>query len=114
MVILNFWASWCQPCVAEFKSLNKFIKESATGKIQILGINNDEENALKIIKKTEDKYQLKFESVVDENNEITSQFEITAIPATIVYVKGKVVFFQNKEVDFQSRQFQEKIKDYLK
>lgn len=38
-IIIHFWASWCNPCVAEFPELIKFAK-SFPGKI--IAINNDE------------------------------------------------------------------------
>lgn len=40
IVILNFWASWCSPCVEELPSLIKLIKEF-DGKVQLIAISGD-------------------------------------------------------------------------
>lgn len=104
IVIVNFWASWCRPCITEFKSLNKLIKKFE-GKVFVLGINNDSENPLKAIKKIEKEYSLKFESVKDTEGDVASKFSITKIPSSIIYHKGKVIQFSGNEYDFMNDDF---------
>ena len=41
-VIVNFWASWCSPCIDEFPSMLKFL-EHFNGEIKIVAISIDEE-----------------------------------------------------------------------
>ena len=113
IVILNFWASWCQPCVSEFKALNDLIGMFPNEKLLVIGINNDDEEASKAIKKVEKKYQLKFESVMDEASDIAGKFRINNIPASIVYHKGKVIHFVNKEYDFINSDFVSMLKSKI-
>lgn len=40
-VLLNFWATWCPPCVDEMPELNALQQEFGTGKMQIVGIGID-------------------------------------------------------------------------
>lgn len=40
LVIINFWASWCQPCVDEFPTLLKLIKHF-DGKVVLIAISAD-------------------------------------------------------------------------
>ena len=45
VVILNFWASWCPPCLEETQSLNKLQQAIAPKGGVVLGISVDEDNA---------------------------------------------------------------------
>ncbi len=113
VVILNFWASWCRPCVSEFAALNKLIKQIDNKDLVVIGINNDDESPEKEIVKIEKKYELKFESVNDMKYQVTNKFRIQKIPASIVFKNGKVIFFTNEEFDFVEEKFVYKIKKAL-
>jgi thiol-disulfide isomerase/thioredoxin len=112
IVILNFWASWCRPCLTEFKSLNKLV-ESYGDKVLVLGVNSDTEDAKKEVVKIETKYKLAFESLLDERGKLASLFNVTAIPSSIIFHKGKVIGFFNKEHDFMSEKFLALLKEKL-
>lgn len=112
IIILNFWASWCQPCVREFGSLNRLL-DRFPGKILVVGINNDTDDALKEIKKMEAKYGLKFESTSDVKNDLAAKLNITKIPSSIIYHKGKVLKFSDKEFDFMEENFVSELENIL-
>lgn len=114
VVILNFWASWCRPCLSEFAALNKLIAKINNKKLVVIGVNNDDEKPLKEIKKTEKKYKLAFESINDLEYGLTSKFLVQKIPATIVFKDDKVIFYSNEEYDFMNKDFVYKIKSALK
>ena len=40
-VVLNYWASWCLPCVAEINELNAFHQEFHAQGISVIGVNRD-------------------------------------------------------------------------
>lgn len=42
ILIVNFWASWCSPCVEEFPSMLKLV-ETMKGKVAIIAVSLDEE-----------------------------------------------------------------------
>lgn len=110
IVIVNFWASWCQPCVREFQSLNQML-DKYEDRVLVVGVNSDTENAIKEIKKVEAKYNLKFESTTDSKNELAARLNITKIPSTIIFHEGKVIRFSEKEFDFMAEDFQTQLKE---
>lgn len=113
VIILNFWASWCLPCLKEFPSLVAFQKKY-DGQVKVIGINGDEEDPLKNIDKIEKKYQLNFESAQDDNSVIGNKFMINTYPVSIVFLKGKVIYVNKRIHDFMDPEFISLIDQALK
>lgn len=113
IIVLNFWASWCLPCLQEFPSLVKF-QEKYKGKVKVFGINGDEEEPVENIDKIEKKYSLNFESVVDSDSAISNRFLINTYPVSIVFHKGKVIYVNKRIHDFMASDFTAIIDDALK
>jgi thiol-disulfide isomerase/thioredoxin len=113
LVLLNFWASWCLPCLKEFPGLTQFQARYA-GQLKVIGINGDEENALEEIKKVESKYKLNFESVTDADSLISNKFFVSTYPVSILFYKGKVIFVSKKIHNFMEENFLKMVEEQLK
>ena len=46
-LLLNFWATWCPPCVEELPMLNTFFREQAANGWQVLGLAIDQPSAVR-------------------------------------------------------------------
>ncbi len=113
VIVLNFWASWCIPCLKEFPSLVQF-QEKYKGKVKVIGINGDTENAPELIRKTEIRYKLNFESVEDSSEKLSEMFMIRTYPVSIVFHKGKVIYVNKKLHNFMDSEFLSLIDKSLK
>lgn len=110
IVIVNFWASWCMPCMEEMPSLlalkNKFKNE-----VTVISLNTDEKDQFKNIVKTKTKFSIKneFEFIPDKETKMADANNISAIPVSIIFKHGKVVQLTNGPIDFMAQEFTEKI-----
>jgi cytochrome c biogenesis protein CcmG, thiol:disulfide interchange protein DsbE len=94
VVVLNFWASWCPPCVAEAPSLNK-LQEYIQGKdATLLGVSVDEDSG-KYEKFLKD-FQVNFPTwrdpnVKDNKSNIVQGYGTELLPETyIIDRRGKI------------------------
>ena len=112
IVILNFWASWCLPCLKEFPSLVELKKRYPKDQVYILGINSDSEDMEKNMRKIYQRYQLNFPSILDKNG-WTEKFRVNTIPFSIIYM-GDEVLISDGAKDFMDKKFLRKIENVLK
>lgn len=116
VVIYNFWASWCIPCLEEMPSMIAMKNKFGPDQIKIIAINTDEDDQIANIKKTVKKINMMDEFIIvpDKNSELVNQFKINAIPVTIIFHRGKVVHFSNGPMDFNSEEILGKLKEWVK
>lgn len=93
VVLLNFWATWCKPCMQEMPLLNKMHKSSDI-QIETLFINVGESKGT--VSEYMKEQQFSFPVVIDATGKISALYGVTALPSTfILNTKGeiaKVVF----------------------
>lgn len=90
VLVLNFWATWCPPCIDELPSLNALARELGPSGVVVLGISVD---------KNERAYQqfvravrLDFETARDPEADIPASYGTFKYPETyIIDSRGKVV-----------------------
>ena len=90
IIIINFWASWCAPCLVELPSLVKISQIYGLEKMLVLGINADETNQLKKIKKLMIKYKINFPIIPDLKGEILDDFMVSKIPTTLIFLQREI------------------------
>ena len=114
VVIFNFWASWCVPCLEEIPSMVQMKKKLSDDQVLVLAFNTDEDNQLKNINKTIKKLNLnnEFSIIADQNSQVALSFGLSAVPATVIYRNGKVVHFSNGPMDFNSEEMILKLKKW--
>ena len=48
VVVVNFWATWCVPCIREIPSFNKLHQDFAGQGVAVLGVSMDDEDPARI------------------------------------------------------------------
>jgi cytochrome c biogenesis protein CcmG, thiol:disulfide interchange protein DsbE len=89
VLVLNFWASWCAPCVEEAPSLNEFQKMLANSGVVVLGVSIDSnpDQYQKFIKK----FDVAFQTARDPNEDINYRYGTYQFPESYIIKDGKVV-----------------------
>ena len=79
VVVLNFWASWCTPCMAEIPELKQL---AASSKAKVVGIALDE-NGWASVKPFVEAHQINY-TVALGSQELFQEFNGVGIPYTLV------------------------------
>ena len=89
VVVLNFWASWCPPCIAETPSLVAMQQQlKARGVVVVaVSIDEDEEAYRKFIKQ----YGITFPTVRDPDERIEHLYGTVKIPETYIIDRNGVL-----------------------
>jgi thiol-disulfide isomerase/thioredoxin len=85
VVVLDFWASWCEPCRRSFPWLNAMHDKYGPDGLVIVGVNLDMErnDARRFLAE----YPADFAIVYDENQALARAYEVVAMPSS--YVIGR-------------------------
>ncbi len=106
LVILNFWATWCLPCIEEMPMLDSLQSNDSLDNLKILPINVSKEN-LKKIKSFYKRLDIKnLEIYYAPSTKIASKFSLRGIPTSILIDKnGKEFARIIGVIDFNDKKF---------
>lgn len=115
VVLVDFWASWCGPCLRSFPWLNRMQAKYADRGLVVLGVNLDKNRA--DADRFIQKLQPKFEILYDESATLAHQFDVQTMPSSFVLdSSGEVVMkhwgFTTKEADKFEKKLMIILEDY--
>ncbi|MDZ7899494.1 MAG: TlpA disulfide reductase family protein [Arcicella sp.] len=85
--ILDFWATWCGPCIEKMAELKK-LKNQFPNDLEIISISDEKiEKILPFVQKQ----SLPFQFVVDSGSVISNRFGVAALPFTILLDKKGII-----------------------
>jgi len=65
VVLLDFWASWCKPCIAKFPDIKKMIEQYSSDELKVIGINVDTASRIEQAKKVVADYELPWPQIME-------------------------------------------------
>jgi peroxiredoxin len=89
ILVLNFWATWCAPCIQEIPSLNAFQKEFAKDGVVVVAVSVD---------KNPEKYRsfldhvhVSFDTARDPNANLSAKYGTFQYPESYIIKDGRVM-----------------------
>jgi cytochrome c biogenesis protein CcmG, thiol:disulfide interchange protein DsbE len=90
LLVLNFWATWCPPCIEEMPSLNDFAQQVSKDGVVVLGVSIDHNE--QVYRRFLQQNRLAFETARDPDAGIAAEYGTFKWPETyIINAQGKVV-----------------------
>jgi peroxiredoxin len=88
LVILNFWATWCQPCTLEMPSLEALWSRYRERGLVVIGVSVDRGSPRALLEPYVRNLKLTFPILLDPDSRTSDRWRVTAIPATFIVRPG--------------------------
>ncbi len=99
-VLLNFWATWCPPCVKEMPALNDLHNKLNSANFEVVGVHVGP--ALATVKQFLKDKPVDFDIVIDKNMSL-SNWPVAGLPTTfLISPSGKVLYKATGEREWGS------------
>lgn len=90
VLLVNFWASWCAPCIAEFPDLAKLQASFPVTQFTVVALSQDTE--LEDVAAFLKEHPVNFPVVVDDEQQISRVYKVRGLPASyLIGANGVVV-----------------------
>jgi len=94
VVYLDFWASWCPPCLTSLPQFNQLSEEFPASQFQMLAVNVDEnpDKARKFLRK----HPVRYPSAMDPKAKLPEKFGLKTMPTSYLIDRKGVVRYVHK------------------
>lgn len=81
VVVLDFWATWCEPCRKAMPDVAAVAREWSGRGVVVLGVDDE---APEVVREYAEKNQLPFRTLIDRRRKVHDLFGVVGIPAAVV------------------------------
>ena len=114
VIVVNFWATWCAPCVKEMPSFETLYRRFRSQGLTVLAVSLDKDRSAKV-QEFVDKYKLSFPVLLDTEGVAEKLYPSFTIPFTYVIDKqGRVAARIDGAKDWESPETFKAIEHLLK
>jgi thiol-disulfide isomerase/thioredoxin len=112
VVLVNFWATWCEPCVEEMPSMQRLRAQLAGAPFEVVAVNHEEGEAR--IRGFLKKVPLDFTIVRDTDGGVTRAWHTRIFPSSyLVDAEGKIRYVLAGATDWSATATVKKIESLL-
>jgi thiol-disulfide isomerase/thioredoxin len=113
VALINFWATWCDACMAEMPDLVKLQAELGPKGLQLIAINLDESPS-QVVPQVMETFKINFPIFTDPQNKIAELFNVQAIPLSVILnSEHKILWKWSGELKWNSPDFRKQLDQWL-
>ena len=89
VVLLNFWATWCPPCIREMPSMQRLQEKLGDTELAVVAVNmGEDEMAVKAFLK---QHPVNFDILLDADGEVMNSWKVSVFPTSYLLTpEGKI------------------------
>jgi peroxiredoxin len=113
VVLVNFWATWCGPCVAEMPLFARVYEKYKGQGFELLAISNDDPADRDLVRQFAQKHQLNFPALYDDG--IAKLYGVDGYPVSVfIDRQGNIRYVQDGPFDVGGRRLEIILNELLK
>ena len=91
VVVLNIWATWCQPCIVEMPSFERLHRQVSDSGLRIVAISIDDVVGADSVRAYAKNLGLTFDVLLDSLHTIDRDYQVTGYPETFVVARDGTI-----------------------
>jgi thiol-disulfide isomerase/thioredoxin len=101
-ILIDFWGTWCNPCIASIPGLKQLNAEFGSKNLLIVSVAYDRDTAR--VQEFIRKYQMEWEHVfvdqkLKDRNSLVEKLKVTSFPTTLLIAPDGKIIARNKSID---------------
>ncbi len=83
-VLLDFWATWCKPCLAAIPELQRIHEEYAPRGLTVIGVSTDGPRNFSKVRPFVARQGITYPIALDEDGNMQQKYQVRAMPMTVL------------------------------
>jgi len=96
VTVLDFWATFCEPCLAEMPELEAWWKTADRTRVRVVGISMDDDSY--VVERKLEELGITFPQLIDDGFVLKGRYLVSSVPAAFVIDgKGTIRYFASAD-----------------
>ncbi|MFY0625282.1 MAG: TlpA family protein disulfide reductase [Reichenbachiella sp.] len=114
LTVVDFWATWCKPCMKSIPKLVKLSHEFDENEVAFVGINADSPRNISKVRPLAKSLRIDYPVLMDTNQDLYNELQVLALPTLIILDSdGKILFSHEGYTPGDEKKFKMKIEEFL-
>jgi peroxiredoxin len=112
VVLLNFWATWCEPCESEMPAMERLYREIPRDRFELVAVSIDAERGA--VEAFQEEYQLSFPIVLDRDQATYKTYQTMGVPESLLIdQQGRVVERYVGPKEWDAREYVDRLRELI-
>lgn len=113
LTVIDFWATWCKPCMKAIPELNILYKEFKEKGVSFISINGDGPRSIAKVGPVSKSLQIEYPVLLDIDSTVKTQLNLSAFPTLVlVNQNGKIVWIHEGFVAGDEKEIKAQIEKF--
>jgi thiol-disulfide isomerase/thioredoxin len=115
LTLIDFWASWCRPCMRAIPELNLISSEYKAMGVNVIGINCDGPRSASKVLPLSRALQINYPVIRDEGSDVMKSLNLTSFPTLLIVNRlGEILWIHDGFIPGDEVKIKQQIDKFLK